>query len=194
MIERDSTETPLGWLGCPVPLLQRTWEMQQLLELFKAAQPARVLEIGTYHGGTLWHWLQNSQPGTRVVSVDNYRAGVDNRSQYASWCPDGVQVWPIAGDSRDPAVIAAVQALGPYDFIVIDADHYEAGVQADWDHYHTMARYGGIIALHDIQTAGVDWIQVDRVWARIKLAGWHTQEFIADPNLEWGGWGVVWYE
>ena len=43
----------------PVPIFQWEKEFEVLLELYRRETPERVLEIGTYHGGTLFHWLRN---------------------------------------------------------------------------------------------------------------------------------------
>ncbi|WP_343302860.1 class I SAM-dependent methyltransferase [Chitinophaga niabensis] len=43
---------------CPVPILQEPWEFEQLVKIFKAYSPKKVLEIGSFYGGTLWFWLQ----------------------------------------------------------------------------------------------------------------------------------------
>jgi cephalosporin hydroxylase len=70
--------------GCgppsPVPILQREAEFSVLLELYRRLEPLKVLEIGTYHGGTLYHWLQNGSADL-IVSLDSYAVGVDNGSR-----------------------------------------------------------------------------------------------------------------
>lgn len=176
----------------PVPVLQRAWELDQLLTIYRERRPRRVLEIGTFHGGTLYHWLRNAEPGALVVTVDTYAAGVDNRHLYPEWVPEGVSLEVIAGSSHDPAVIDQAGAFGPYDFIVIDADHMEPAVRRDWESYSAMAARGGVIALHDIlRHPSIAWIQVEPVWRDIQRMGYVCQELIADPSLEWGGWGVV---
>lgn len=176
----------------PVPIFQREWEWATLLGLYRQRQPRRVLEIGTYHGGTLFHWLKLAALGTTVVSVDSYAVqGVDNRAEYPGWTPRGVTLAALAGDSRNPGVIQQVESYGPFDWIAIDAGHFEDEVQADWDHYAPMCAPGGIIALHDIQPSPHDWLKVDRVWAKIRQSGELTQEIVCDASLDWGGWGVV---
>lgn len=175
----------------PVPIFQREWEFKQLLKLYTERRPMSVLEIGTFHGGTLYHWLRNAQLGAHVVSVDSYTAGVDNRHLYDDWRPEGVRLHVMAGDSRDPSVINQVRELGPFDWIFIDADHYEASVQADWDNYRMMAAPGAIVALHDIMPSPHDWLQVDRVWERIQHQGYITQELVCATGLDWSGIGCI---
>jgi predicted O-methyltransferase YrrM len=175
----------------PVPIFQREWEFAQLLRIYEARAPGAALEIGTFHGGTLYHWLRLARPNTIVVSVDSYAAGVDNRHRYAHWTPAGVTLHTLAGNSRDPSIIAQVRALGPFDFVFIDAGHLEHEVQADWEHFGAMCVSGGVVALHDIMPAAVDWIEVDRVWERIQHQGYMTQELVCAPDLDWGGIGCV---
>jgi cephalosporin hydroxylase len=55
-------------LRAPVEAFQNDWELGQILDIVNRLQPARVLEVGCWHGGTLWHWLRF---GGRVVAVDD---------------------------------------------------------------------------------------------------------------------------
>ncbi len=109
--------------GCgppaPVPILQWTAEFEVLLDLYRRLEPADVLEVGTYHGGTLYHWLQNtSRPGARIVTVDSYAVGVDNRDLYDGWIVNDTRLAVVAGDSHAETTLAQVQTLGPYDFVL----------------------------------------------------------------------------
>ncbi len=176
----------------PVPVLQRTDEFDQLLALYRARRPTRVLEVGSYEGGTLYHWLVAARPGAVVVSIDNHSMGSDNRHLYAEWAPAGVSVHAIVGDSRAEETRTAARLLGPYDWVFIDADHSYAAVAADWASYGQMCAPGAVIALHDILPASAAYpeIQVSRLWAEIKVDH-TTTEFIADRAAPWGGIGVV---
>ncbi len=181
----------------PVPIFQHQYEWDRLLEVYRLKAPQRVIEIGTHAGGTLYHLLQNAVPGAVVVSVDSYTAHYDNRHLYADWTPLGVTLHAIQGDSRAASTIAAVKAHGPYDFVFIDAGHYEAEVADDWRNYSGLAAPGAIVAFHDIITHD-SWpsIEVEKVWRRIQRRGYVTQEFVwstgVPPNDQgWGGVGVV---
>lgn len=176
-----------------MPILQRESEFEEVLDLYRRLQPATVLEIGTYHGGTLYHWLQNASEGTHVVSVDSYMTGVDNRHLYGSWCPEGVSVTAIEGDSRESGVIGQVAEHSPYDWIFIDGGHEYVEVRADWVVYRPLLRKkGGVVCFHDI-VAHITHpeIQVHRLWNEIKAKGYRAVEVIEDPDEEWGGIGVV---
>lgn len=185
----------------PVPIFQRQWEWEHALKLYRHRNPFRVLEIGTYHGGTLYHWLRVAQQfklykpkHQLVVSVDSYRTGVDNRHLYPSWTPDGLTCVAIEGDSSAPETLAQVDAQGSgfYDWIFIDAGHRYHEVKADWENYLQRAAPCAAILFHDILPPSPEHpeIEVARLWAEIK-AEYRTDEFIADPNACWGGIGVV---
>ncbi len=177
----------------PVPIFQWQTEFTQLLDLYRERQPMRVLEIGTYHGGTLYHWLQNASPGCQIVSLDSYRVGVDNRHLYPAWVPEGIELTVLQGDSRKRNTIHQVEAHHPFDWVFIDAGHYYEEVRDDWENYRPMVAPGGIVVFHDILPPSRTWpdIQVWWLWKEIRRFGWNTSEIIADPDAEWGGLGIV---
>ncbi len=179
--------------GCgppaPVPILQWEKEFSVLLGLYRRLDPARVLEIGTYHGGTLYHWLQNSS-GRTIVSVDSYSVGVDNRRLYDDW-NDLSELVVIEGNSHDETTVEQVRRRAPYDFVMIDAGHYYNEVKKDWELYRPMVNHSGLMCFHDILTHPA-WpsIEVGRLWDEIKQDHL-TFEIVADRQAEWGGIGVV---
>jgi predicted O-methyltransferase YrrM len=176
----------------PVPIFQWQPEFETALELYRRLAPKRVLEIGTYHGGTLYHWLQNAQPGALVVSLDSYAAGVDNRALYEDWIPPGVTLEVMAGDSRESEIIAAIGKFAPFDWIFIDAGHYLDEVTDDWNNYGPMAAEGGVVLFHDIlpPSRSHPEIEVSALWSQIRQTH-RTLDIIHDCNAEWGGIGVV---
>lgn len=184
----------LGGYGppTPVPIFQWQAEFEPVLELYRDKAPISVLEIGTYHGGTLYHWLQNAAPGASIVSLDSYAVGVDNRHLYGDWIPEGVTLEVLEGDSRDPGIIEAIRKHAPFDWIFIDAGHYLHEVSADWANYGPMAAKGGCVLFHDIlpPTQAHPEIEVAVLWEAIKRQH-RTVEFVQDYFAEWGGIGVV---
>ncbi len=189
----EQAERPLDYgPAAAAPIFQHVWEFSELLRLYRECAPRRVLEIGTYHGGTLYHWLQQARPPVTVVSVDSYAVGVDNRALYPAWTPDGVTLHALCADSHAAETVAMVAAFGPFDWCFIDAGHYYPEVRADWDLYRPLVRPGGIVAFHDILTSPQHpEIEVERLWREIQRAGYVTQELVADPAAIWGGIGVV---
>jgi predicted O-methyltransferase YrrM len=177
----------------PVPVFQHVWELSRLLDLYKQRKPKRVLEVGTYHGGTLYHWLQNAVKGAMVISLDSYAVGVDNRAMYPDWTPGGVTLHALCGDSHATETALEVGRFGPFDWIFIDAGHYYNEVEKDWDIYGQMAAEGAVVVLHDISPPHPNHpeIEVNKLWREIQARGYVTQELIASPTQDWGGLGIV---
>lgn len=177
----------------PVPVFQWEPELSTVLALYRRLKPDTVLEVGTYHGGTLYHWLQNAAPEAHIVSLDSYAVGVDNRHLYADWVPDGVDLTVLDGDSMAAETIAAVAEHGPFDWIFIDAGHYLHEVTADWNAYGPMASSdGGVVLFHDILPASRNHpeIEVAQLWSEIRQTH-RTLDIIWNSAADWGGIGVV---
>ena len=176
----------------PVPVYQWEREFSTVLELYRRLKPTRILEIGTYYGGTLFHWLRNAQPGTTVVTLDSYAVGVDNRHLYNDWVPEGVQLYVYAGNSHHADTVDLIAEYRPFDWVFIDAGHYYQEVLRDWELYGPMCQEGGVVLFHDIlpPTRQHPEIQVAPLWEEIKQDH-ATLEIIADRSAEWGGIGVV---
>jgi hypothetical protein len=45
-------------------------EFQELLKVYREIKPFYVVEIGSWKGGTLWHWLNEAPEGAHVVSIN----------------------------------------------------------------------------------------------------------------------------
>lgn len=165
-----------------VDTAQTEWELDRLLEIVKAASPKRILEVGIWEGGTLWHWLQIAES---VTAIDD------------TMRPPGQDVWQVwaqrsntelrllHGSSRNQSIIG--QAEGAYDFLFIDADHTYESVAADWTNYRPFVRDGGMVAFHDI-VPRPDY-GVDRLWDEIRAH--HRTVSIVDGNGRFNGIGVV---
>lgn len=180
----------------PVTICQLEPEFEQALDLYRAEQPARVLEIGTASGGTLYHWLRNAQPGSRVVTVDLPQPDYPDCSHlFESWKPVGVELVPLRGSSHDPAIIEICRLLGKYQWLFIDGSHKTADCRQDWADYSALVEPGGLILLHDIalERSYEDGTHagVRELWAQIKAEHAQTWEFVAAPELRQYGIGVV---
>ncbi len=179
----------------PVSWFQDPAEFGELLALFRSIAPRRVLEIGTFYGGTLWQWIDNLQPGAFVVSVDlvvpesdpRHQDILHARSLWQGWASGRrVQLIAMHADSTDPKTVKVVGDYAPYDFIFVDGGHEYQAVAADFRNYFPYLRQGGIMAFHDIahQDEGVE---VDRFWHELKLSGvYNLGEIVACP----GTWGI----
>lgn len=171
----------------PVPWQEPT-EFAQLLALYEERAPKRVLEIGTYEGGTLYHWLKG-RPDL-VVTVDDFRMGADNRVLYDEWVEPGTRLEVIAADSQEPDTVARVAGFAPFDWCFIDADHSYHGVCSDWINYGPLVSPGGVVAFHDIARHPDPRVEVYRLWSEIKASAANAVEF-TEKGVSWGGIGVV---
>ena len=178
-----------------VPTSQFSPEFDQLIVLYSELKPMTVLEIGTQHGGTLWHWLHRAPDGARVMNIDPLLTsadcpGMDLLRIWKSWARNGVEFKTIVGLSQDVAEEALEWIGGKIDFLFIDGDHTYRGVSKDWDLY---AEHAKVIAFHDL-VKHQPHFGVTRLFKEIKEDGYETREFYSRGNQKGGGIGVVFNE
>jgi predicted O-methyltransferase YrrM len=181
-------------------ILQDEAEISAFADLVRSEGVRSYLEIGSKFGGSLKRVADVMPVGSRIVSVDlpkGTKAWVQSepslRGVIDGLKKDGYDAHLIWGNSQDAKVIDRVRNLGPYDCILIDADHRLPGVTADWDNYASM---GSIIAFHDIAwRRAPEWagtrIDVPEIWNQLK-AGYRHKEFIMCPTGKNNGIGVLW--
>jgi predicted O-methyltransferase YrrM len=128
-----------------IETFQNDFELQRMVEAVERRAPSRVLEIGTWDGGTLWHWLQIAD---WVTVVDDAMRREDDWFRWADEADKALTT--VRGISWDEDVVWLAGTHAPYDFLFIDADHSYDSVRKDWDNYSPMVAEGGLIALHDI--------------------------------------------
>ena len=51
-------------------VLQVESELAQMVALYRERKPARVLEIGSWDGGTMRVWLTEAAPYAKIAAVD----------------------------------------------------------------------------------------------------------------------------
>jgi predicted O-methyltransferase YrrM len=187
--------------------VQKPSELTELLALVADLRPRRVVEIGTYRGGSLWAFAQLAASDAILLSIDlpggEFGAGYDGEveSRFANFLRHEQRIVTLPLDSHDPATVAAARAAlegVPVDLLFIDGDHSYEGVKRDFELYAPLVRPGGIVALHDI-LADSDWegSDVDRLWAEVRDSH-RSREIVAeDEGLHMGRWagiGVLWIE
>lgn len=176
-----------------VASIQQRSEIMSLAKAVQELKPRNILEIGTARGGTLFIWSQLASG--KVVSCDLEDPGV-RRSLYESFPPPGstCKVTHLYGDSHDAEFRKKVEAQfggEKLDFLFIDGDHTEQGVEADYNDYHHLVRPGGIIAFHDIiEKQALPTNQVYYFWKRLKPTC-EVEEFIDNPDQTGYGIGIV---
>lgn len=185
---------------CPVKLLQDEVEINNLIRNFyKPLKPRMVLEIGSLYGGSLWKWMQNSERGTKIVSLDKIPDNelhsmedvLEARRLWSGWANlAGVDLVKMTGNSNEYEVCQWVKNYAPFDFIFVDGGHDEKTVNTDWNLYYPMLRDGGVIAFHDIAYGfeNKHCIEVGAWWRQMKKAGMFgndVTEIIRTPE-KWG--------
>lgn len=180
---------------CQVPHLQNTWEFDYLTAIYERLRPAKVIEIGSFYGATLWAWMRLAPGGnqTTITSIDlpigpgdgRYNEMLKSRLQWHLWADEyecNLNDWQ--GDSHSRVMVERVHESHPekdVDFLFIDGDHSYSGVKADFQNYAQFVRPGGLIVFHDV----IGLPEVAKFWNEVKK-GQRYQEIYAGN----GGWGI----
>lgn len=176
-----------------ISTIQVRSEILALANAVASLKPKIILEIGTARGGTLLLW--SNLATEKVISCDIN--DMDRMSPiYKKFPPIGSQceVVPMSGDSHSEDFRRRVESElngEQVDFLFIDGDHTEVGVEKDYNDYHHLVRPGGLIAFHDIvEKQAIPTNQVYFFWKRLKERV-DTEEFINDPEQCGYGIGIV---
>ena len=187
-------------MGQTLMMLQDEGEIDALAALARREGVRSYLEIGSKFGGSLRKVAAALPAGSKIVSVD---------------LPSGTRAWPeskvsltrliqelrtaghdahlIWGDSTDPKVVDQVRAHGPFDMVLIDANHTAPFLRKDWANFGPMGR---MIAFHDIAwRRAPEWIgtriDVPEFWDEIK-GDFRHEEFKFHHTGKDNGIGVLW--
>lgn len=138
---------------------QLEYEIRSLLIwLHDVAKPRYTVEIGTDKGGMAY--VLNAATTEKMVAVDvarNVKADVND-----------LNILYVIKNSQYPeTAIHVMEALGnPIDFLFIDGDHSEEGVNADYRIWRPRVRSGGWIGFHDIRNTSCPGVR--RLWDSIE--------------------------
>lgn len=181
--------------------LQDPKEIAEYCDVLRHEGVQLYLEIGAKFGGSLWRAAMAMPVGSRIVAIDlpnGTKAWPQSRQSLID-CVDelnklGYDAEVIWGSSQATDVIRRANLRGPYDCIMIDADHRMQGVTADWDNYFEMSRK--MIAFHDIAwKRAPTWegvrIDVPQFWGRIK-GDFRHKEIVHCPTGKNNGIGIIW--
>jgi len=168
-------------------------EIEGLAREVEKLEPRVVLEIGTYEGGTALIWAQLARD--LVVTCDISPPGPRGELIEAFAPPgSGCRVSVLTGDSHSADFAGRIErelAGRKVDFLFIDGDHTEAGVESDYRAYRHLVREGGIIAFHDIaEKQDQPGNEVQHFWKRLREEA-VTEEIIADRDQTGFGIGIV---
>lgn len=147
------------------PCAQKKFELKMIQEFLKKEKLKKVLEVGTYRGGTAMLWAHLVEPNNgKVFCCDVrfdwgtfqdhgyvesdetvYHRQVYNNSHYQNFIEE------FQGDSHDLNFIKKVKdKVGTVDLLFIDGDHSYEGVKQDFENFFPLVKLGGYIAFHDI--------------------------------------------
>lgn len=177
-------------LNCPVPIQQIDAEFLVLLDEYKNLTPRKkVLEIGSFNGGSLWFWIQYSELYSNIVAVDN-TITYEKANLWHDWCRDkDVGLTLMNMMSNDSRILDVIKGM-KFDFMFIDGGHDFETVEYDFNTFFPFLRSGGILSLHDINNAGYPAFGVKKLWDIIKKSGYKTKEIITMKE-QVGGIGIV---
>lgn len=173
--------------------VQKRSEILSLARAVAELEPRVVLEIGTARGGTTLIWSTLASELVVTCDLDH----PPQRTPLLEAFPgpgSSCRTRLLTGDSHTPEfrerVLGALDGR-PVDFLFIDGDHTEAGVEQDYQDYHGLVRPGGLIAFHDIvEQQALQTNVVHPFWERVKQGRTH-EEFIDAPDQVGFGIGLL---
>jgi len=178
--------------------LQVPSELKRFAEIVASICPKKVLEIGTFQGGTLCILARLSAPRAVIITVDlpggKFGGGHSKLRSllYHMFGKSFQSLHLIRGDSHSEEVAARVRDITQsLDVLFIDGDHTYEGVKRDFRSYSPLVRTGGIVAFHDIAEHPKETdCDVSRFWNEVKMSYRH-EEIIENPEQGWAGIGVL---
>lgn len=173
-------------------LLQVRSELDPVLDIYRRLKATRVLEIGSWDGGTIREWLINGTDTMRMVAVDLEHR---NRDAYDEWRKPGQTITLHTGSSLEQPAKDFIADCGPYEFALIDGDHGLDAVRSDYQAVAPHMSKGGVIALHDIDGGtgfGADY-GPGVLLRELEAQGKRVERFVDPTPMPWThGLGLVW--
>lgn len=183
-----------------IALTQYEPEFEILLNHYIDLNAKNVLEIGSYFGSSLHHWLYYSSENAKVISIDlpisdfcgpnDERVPVQEfviKNEWKLWTKrNNNKLYLIRSCSQLESTKKQVKDLlkGEYlDFLFIDGDHRYENVKKDFEMYAPLVKEKGIIALHDINYAEEGGVH--KLWDDIK-ENYRYQQLRLHPEQEKG--------
>jgi predicted O-methyltransferase YrrM len=167
-------------------------EITAFVSLVSDEEPRRVLEIGTWKGGTLYLLAWASGPGARLLSLDVRRLGLLHRLLIRRITAKGREVTLMRANSHAQETREQVAAFFDdvaLDLLFIDGDHSYEGVRQDYELFSPLVRPGGLIAFHDIVDGEAGSVGgVPRFWREVRDALEEPVEFV--ESWTQGGFGI----
>lgn len=152
-----------AWLGLRPALAQHTAAEHATLRRW-ARDRTRLVEIGVAEGVSALALRETMSPEGVLHLIDPYhlsRFPTLNFMKRAAHravesCSRGNAVW-IEKFSHD----AVREWTAPIDLLVIDGDHSDASVEADWNDWSHFVKPGGVVIFHDACLFSGGWTRPD---------------------------------
>ena len=181
---------------------QKLAEIRELLERISQLKAKRVLEIGSFQGGTLGLFAQAAAHDAQILSLDlNF---TDHRlHSFPKLALPGQIITCHKADSHSQETLKyVVHWLDSelLDVLFIDGDHSYDGVKADYEMYAPLVRPGGLIAFHDVHpdfktrygtVTEADVGEVPRFWNELRAQGYVVHECIEHDSQDGMGIGFL---
>jgi predicted O-methyltransferase YrrM len=158
-----------AWIGLRPVLGQHTAAEHAALKRW-ATQRSSLVEIGVAEGASAIVLRQAMSPSGTLWLIDPFhlsRTRIINATKRAAR--------RVVGESKKGSVVwiekFSFDAVSHWhtaiDFLFIDGDHSEAGVNQDWEEWHRFVVPGGVVAFHDASTFSGGWPRDD--WGPVRL-------------------------
>lgn len=191
------------------PASQKKYELLMIQSFLKNYKTKKILEIGSYKGGSTMLWAQMVKPyNGKVYSCDltfdsggfyytdennktfSYRRQVYNDTEYEKYIVE------LPGDSHDLNHIEKIKGVvgNDVDLLFIDGDHSYNGVKQDFENFYSLVKENGYIIFHDIQDTEIhrdQGCEVSEFWNEIKdlYPSWEfidQNDYITAPSKSMG--------
>jgi predicted O-methyltransferase YrrM len=174
-----------AWLGIRPVLGQHTVGEHEALRKWAAGRSSLV-EIGVAEGASAVALREAMSPRGTLWLIDPFHlsrmrcinAMKRTAHRAVEGCRNGQVNWIEEFSSK-----VAKDWKDPLDFLFIDGDHSEMGVQQDWQMWHRFVVPGGVVVFHDAATFPGGWTQED--WAPVRL----VNQLFREPILP--GWRIT---
>lgn len=169
-------------------------EILKLLKLLSRIRPKRILEIGTYRGGTLFLFCHVADPTARIISIDLPHGKFGGGYPWwkipllKSFARCSQKIYLIRDDSHKKEVLEKVKKIlrdQKSDFLFIDGDRTYKGIKKDFNMYGKLVK--GIIAIHDIVPRVEGISDAPKFWSKIRKH-YKTKEIV--KSWKQGGYGI----
>ena len=158
-----------AWLGCRPVWGQHTAAEQEAL-MKRARTSSQIVEIGVAEGASAAKLREAMPQSATLWLIDPFHLsrvpGINATKRAAH---------KVVENHRNGSVVwierfsfeAVTDWNHKIDFLFLDGDHSDKGIQRDWDAWHSFVVTGGIVAFHDAAVFPGGWTAPD--WGPVKL-------------------------